>query len=400
VEAVLAEARSGLVEPSYQAAVRMLEQDRIREAEIVLQHMREFFPEMDRTDELSELVVRRWRQGSPLDRLREAVEETYPLLRERRFAQALQARKALLERAGQDPRALALVRSAIGDLLDAWAADLLRTHAAPPALEEFLRTAQQEALPGHPTSELLGRLHLELADVYRSRRSFERALEQYELAARSGDTEVHRLAEQARVELRKSLEAEAMDAAVLAGELDGSGFGGGLWREAAEGRGSQQIVEGELQLRIPQGAGAAVVRRETGRPVRNRGLSVGMRYRAAPSLLQRAGEALFAVSLLDARGHAFELSFDGSAYNVSLADSRGELVGGGLLRAAFGDEADHGHTVELQYDFNNGLVVVLLDGRQEARYRMELEDFRLRVSLSTEPGASAGVDLADPFCRP
>ncbi len=396
----LARARGALVEQSYQAAVRMLEQDRIREAAVALQRIKEFFPGMDRTRELSELVARRWRQGSPLDRLRAAIEETSPLVRERRFAEALEARRELKARAGDEPQARELIGSAIGDLLDLWARDLIQTHAEAAALEEFLRTVRKEAVPGHPSPALMGQLHVELAAAYHARRQFERALEHYGIAMEVGDAEAQRLAEQRRGDLFESLAAEPQDPAALGEELKSKGFAGRLWREGADERAGQGVADGALRLHIEQGPGRASVWRETMRPVRNRGFAVGMRYRAQLAPAGEQGAARLAVSLVDGQERRFELSFDGRSYNARLASAEDELPGGGLLRGAFGDEATAGRELTLEYDFNDGLVVVLFDGRQAARYRLTLEDCRVRISLSAEPGAAATADLSEPFCRP
>jgi tetratricopeptide (TPR) repeat protein len=384
-----------LVEPIHASAMKMLSEGREEEAETALGYMKELAPRARRTRELAEAVPMRAGQ-----RWEKALRETYTLVRDQRYEEALAARKKLLEEFSDDPAKVRAAGNAVGDLLVHWAGHLARTYPDARQLESFLQLVADHSgiAPGRPSAELVGELRLKLALAYRDRGAYDLALEQYDLAVEAGDAEFAARARQGRDELRKWLSARPHQADVLAGELSRRGFGSALWGEQTEPGGSQQIQDGVLQFRARGSSREVLVRRETRRPIRNLGFEAGVQFRLPAEPLDTQGNARAGLAVAGAKGRILELGFDGHSYVVT--EKEGGSTATGVVRKAFGDEQSAWHAIGLAYDFGAGLMAVVLDGEVLQRYPLDLSDFRLSVFLVAPPETEAGVDFRDVYCRP
>lgn len=391
--------QEALAEDAYSSAAKMLGQNRSEEAQIVLWWMEECLPEAERTRQLDAAIRDRQRAASLDDRWDAAVRDTYTLVRRRRYAEALAARKRLLDDFGADPDKARTARLMIGDLLDHWARALLRAHPRADAIEEFFGAVDGHAaiVAGKPSASQMAALRLRLADAYRAGRRYELALEQYELAAGAGDADVERRARRAGDELRRWLADRPHDAADFARELERSGFQGNLWRKGAAPGGTQDVADGVLRFRSRGGARATTIYRESARPVRNLGFAAGVQFKASPAMLASPGRSRAGIGVIGTNGNVFEFAFDGRSYQI--ARKSGRVSARGTVRRALGDEDRAWHTLGLRHSFDTGRLAVLLDGKELQRYSVDLSDFRLRVFLETA-GPPAGVEFRGVFCRP
>jgi serine/threonine protein kinase len=384
-----------LAESIHASAMTMLAEGREEEAEVVLAYMKELAPGARSTRELAAAIPMRAGQ-----RWEKALRETYTLVRDQRYEEALAARKKLLQEFSDDPAKVQAAGNAVGDLLEHWAGHLARTYPDARELEDFLQLVADHSsiAPGRPSAELVGELRLKLALAYRDRGAYDLALEQYDLAVDAGDAGVATRARQGRDELRNWLGARPHQADVLAGELSRRGFGSSLWGEQTGPGGSQRFQDGVLQLRAQGGSREVLVRRETTRPIRNLGFEAGVQFRLLAVPLGTQSSLRAGLAVASAKGRTLEMGFDGHSYVVT--EKEGGSVAIGVVRKAFGDEQSVWHAIGLAYDFDAGLMAVVLDGEVLQRYPLDLSDFRLSVFLVAPPETDAGVDFKDVYCRP
>jgi tetratricopeptide (TPR) repeat protein len=389
-----------LAEEPYASAMDMISEGRTEEAGIVLERMQDLVPEADRTADLAAALGVGQRRPPSADYWGRALRDTYPLVRKGRYKEALSARRQLLKQFGADPERAQAARRAMGDLFDHWARRLLQGYPEGAALEEFFSAleAHRNDRVGGPSGEVLGELRLNLAQIYRDRGDYDLALGQYEAAINAAGGRVAARAKRMRDELRKSMADRPHEAAVFAAELQRRGLASDLWREHADPGGSQSIEGGILQMRARAAQQPVVVQRETKRPIRNLGCTVGVQFRLPQGHSLGTDGARAGIALLGTEGNSFEFAFDGQAYRVA-ARAAG-VSAGGVVREAFGDEDQRWHPMALSYDFEAGILTVLVDEEQVYRYSMDVADFRLRVFLIAPPGQEAAVDLKDVFCRP
>ena len=148
-------------------------------------------------------------------------------------------------------------------------------------------------------------------------------------------------------------------------------------------------------MRIGAGDGACTVSRQTARPLRNLGFTVGVQFRlvqaaaaAAPSG-QPGSQAGLGIS--DMQGTGYELLFDGAGYSLSKR-TRGSALTGRLC-AATGDEATAWHTLQFRYAFDTGRLATMLDGKVLDEQSVSLSDVRISLSLVSQSPAASAVDF-------
>ena len=388
-----------LTEELYSCAMKMLEQDRDAEAEIVLRRMREQLPAARRTRQLGEAIRHRQLRAALEERWETAVRGTQALMREHRYEEALAAGVKLLQDFGGDEEKARTAGRMMGDLFDSWGRDLLETRADVDAILGFFRAVDAHPRLASGTSSALvtGELRLKLADAYRARGDYGLALEHYEIAMASSDADVARRAGQATGDVRRRMVQVPHEAAPFARELARRGFQSDLWDLRTAPDASQQVVDGVLQLRSRGTGRETIVYRESVRPVRNRGFALGVRFRATPEMLARPGFSRAGIGLASINGNIFEFYFDGRSYWI--VRKSGQTSAGRAVRAAVGDEDREWHTLGLRYSPDARRLAVMLDGKEIQHHPVNLSDFRLRVFLvaSRHP---AGADFEGVYCRP
>jgi tetratricopeptide (TPR) repeat protein len=399
-ERVSAQAQELVAETSYDAAVRMLSEGRADEAGIVLRRMKEFAPLARKTVDLAAAISRPGRDEAPTRDWDSALRETYALVRSQHYAEALEARKRLLTEFADQPDKAEAARRAVGDLLDHWARQLAQKYPAAGVLEDFLGkvAAHRDISSDRPSEKLLAQLRLQLARAYRDRGDYDLALKQYELVIRVGDADLEAKARQGQDEVRSWMDQRPHEADVFAGELARRGFASALWRARTNEGGSQQTEGGVLRLGAEPGPRQTVVRRETTRPIRNLGFTAGVQFRLTESRPEGPVAARVGLAVVGTKGSSFELSFDGRSYLV--AKKSGEVSAGGVVRKAFGDEDRAWHTMAVAYEFDTGLLAVLVDGEKLLRYSLDLSDFRFSLFLAAPPETAAGAEFKGVFFQP
>jgi len=393
-----ARAQSAIADELYAVAAQMLRQGRQYEAEVVLEAMKEFAPDAERTKQLEGTIADMSRVASADDQWQLALSRSRALIRQGRYREALKAQERLLELAGGDAERAASARQTLAELMSQWGDALLKGRPQPEEVERFIEAARAHAdvLAAAPRRTALGRLHLYLARIYRARGDGARALEHYRQAAGLGDTATGRIARHEESQLRRQMLELPEDPAGLARKMRASGFGGSLWTERGSSGGTQQLDGGVLTMR-PLGAAARLERR-TLRPVRGGSFAAGVRFKLADGGPARSGSWRAGLRLEGTDDVAFDFAFDGRFYRIA-ARSAGRSVGGGV-HAALGDEERAWHELGLRYDLGTASLTVLVDGQPVGEYPLELSDFRLVVFLEGERRGGPAVMFRDVYLRP
>ncbi|MGD2173788.1 MAG: serine/threonine-protein kinase, partial [Candidatus Brocadiaceae bacterium] len=268
------QAQNALAEGAGSSARTMLQEGRVEEAEIMLRRMEAFFPDSPHTLRLEDEIA--GGETPPPDEGREGLLAVADLARQGRFEEALVAARKLLEQNRSDPGEAAAARQALHDVFDVWAGELTKGPADAAAIEAFFAALGEHGFgqEGGPDAERRARLHLRLAEQYRSRGEYERALAQYELTGRTGEPAIAREAEAAAGRLRARLRSLPLAAERFAEELAEQGLRSPLWRGT---RGSELTRDG-CRLAVAAGHGEPSELR-TLRPVRNLGFTASVEFR-------------------------------------------------------------------------------------------------------------------------
>ncbi|NLW51407.1 MAG: protein kinase [Candidatus Brocadiaceae bacterium] len=388
------EVQDELAEPFRAAVARMLAENRVAEARIAVRRMQDILPRARATAPLVRALDRRLALPPDEDAWQEALRETHALVRSRRYPSALDARKALLADAGDDPERLEAARRSIADVFEHWGHYLLTTYPQAEEIDDFFRTLDANvAVLESPPARVLGELRMRLARIYRDRGRYRDALAQYQAAVDAGTPDVVQEAERARAELVAWLADRPQDPAEFAAGLHREGFGGDAWTDHAEGGAVRQAADGVLVLEVQAGRGQRTARRETVRPLRTLGFACRVEFRASPEVVAEAGGARLGLAVVSQGKDSFELAFDGRAYGASVRRRSGGAALGTTLRGAIGDEDHLWHALVLDYDYDTGRLIVRLDEQELRRYSLDLGDLRLCVFLEAAPGGAAAASF-------
>jgi hypothetical protein len=389
-----------LADAPYRAALKMLKEGRQVEADIVLQNMSDLFPDARQTALLKAEAAGRQKAASEQQRWAQALADTYDLVSKRRYKEALEARRKLVEDFSADPERVKTARRTIADLLTRWADDLAQGTPEPQAIEEFLssaesqRSATQQGVP----DTALGELRLKLGQGYRARDQYGLALRQYDLVSRMAEPTVAQRGIRQAEELRRWLTERPQPLAEVAAELQSAGLGSPMWQDCADTAGGHEVTDGVLHLRSHEGSWGPLVGVETIQPIRHFGFTAGVSFRPTAGLAGTPGTARAGIAVTSTNGNSLELSFDGARY--AAAAKSGAISAGGTLRSAVGDEAETWHKLALRYEFDAARLTVFLDDAELKQYPLELSDVRIRLFLTTSTDPTAGCDFRDVFCRP
>jgi len=398
-EQLSAQVQEALAEEHFRLGLRMLEEGRDAEAEVVLQGMKDLFPDAPQTKRLDAQIRDREQRASAEQHWERALAESYDLVKKRRYADALAARKALLREFAGDPEKAATARRAVGDLLEQWARDLAGGTDVE-AIREFLGIVRAEgsAQADRPTARALGELHLKLGAAYRTRNEYGKALEQYDLAGRMADADVADRARTQADQLRNWLRTRPQEIDEVAAELTGDPFRGSIWNIGTNAETGARIVDGVLQLRSVEGNWQSTVSVETARPIRHYGFALGVQFRTTPSVMVRTGVTRAGIELTDSTGNTCRFFFDGERYRFSRQSRLGSAEA--PVQAAVGDEGGQWHTMSMRYDGAAHRLAVLLDGVELRHYALDLSEIRVRLFLDGSTDLAAGCDFKGFYCRP
>ena len=393
-----AQVHGTLAEPSFRAALSMLEAGRSTEAEILLDQMRAFFPEADQTRRLAAELDAKEEVVAREDRWQKSVAETYKLVSRGQYEQALAVRKQMLTDFADEPERVRAARQAIGDLLEQWGENLVRTSPDAGTVDRFLEVVSREAAicPGRPSARVIGELHMALAESHRSVGNYSLALEAYAAASRVADPDVAQRALAKGEELRLWLSERPLDLANLAGELERMGFGSSVWQVEQAETGGQRPAEGMVRLQASEGAWESAVWVQTSRPIRHRGFLTEVALKASDSMLAKPGKSRAGIELAGVDGDVFQFTFDGTEYATRTRQQ--SMAAGQSLRQALGDENTAWHEMALRCDASARRLTVLLDGGELQTYSFALGEFRLRFFLDAPVDKEAHVEFRDPRC--
>jgi tetratricopeptide (TPR) repeat protein len=383
-------ARSVLADGLYKQAAAVLAEGRIEEAEVLLARMEEASPGSEHAAALAEAIRRRRFSESAEEEWENALRATYQMVRRHEYAQALDRRKEMLRNLDEASEQAKAVRQSIGDLFDQWAAYLVDRKVTPETVQAFLKLADdnRELAPDSPSPAHRADLHLKLAKLYRERTEYDRAIDQYKLAAYQGVPEAARQARADLAALKTYLADRPHKAEEFAALLGADGFLGSVWTDETPPDGRQVVRDGVLELAAAAAPDGAEAHRESIRPVKNFGFEAQVEFRAGDELQHDGADGRLGLAVLGVKGDGFEIQFDGRAYRVVVTRNPGRLTAESRVAPAVGDETTRWHQLGLKYNFQTGELRAFLDGQQVCRYAIDLSDFRVRVFVRSS-GASA-----------
>ncbi len=381
--------RDALAKQDYATADSMLKDGRQAEAEVVLMHMKDAYPESDQTAKLGAEIAARRQHATDAQRFERAMAHTYDLVGRRQYADALAERRKLLQDFAGDPKREEQARRSIGDLFNGWGRYLEQSNPGIDRLEEFFSALDQSGpvAPPEDLADVVAALRVRLGRRYQAASDFAKALEQFDLASKEGGADTRATARGLYDQLNTRMMQQPVDAAAFAKEVADKGLGAASWQAHADPRGHETIAAGVLTMRIDAGEGACAVTRRTMRPLRNLGFDVAVQFQ--PTKL--VGGARAGIGVADVEGSGYQLYFDGSGYSLSQR-SRGSSLSS-RLGPALGDEATAWHTLRMRYVFDTGRLTILLDDKVLDEQSADLSDFRISLFLDTQSTAAASAQV-------
>jgi len=396
-----------LAGPGRQAGLKMLEEGRLAEARIVLERMRDLYPDAPQTRQLADAIDR---QDTASARRREwegSLGSLATLRKSGRFSEAIEKAEGLLAQYSSDGGKVAQLRTVTLQTLRDWAQTLLRPGASHERIEEFLaavwRYRDESWARDSELRDRSARLSFELAQHYEKVQMFEEAARYYGAAAAEGDERLSADANAALSRIASRAQRQPMALQELARIVQSSGLAGSVWRAETAHNGTQEVADGVLSI-VQEGAvRVRVSLRETIRPVRNdAGFTVSVRFKTQPPAGQGARRCEAGLEVQDRRGNMVTVYFDGANYNMSRSLTRGGRViqGGSSVRRAFGDEGAAWHEMTLRYLHDTERVVAMLDGKEVDDYNVRLGDFQVRVFARVTGAGTCRVAFKDFKCGP
>jgi len=392
---------------AYEVGAMMLRQDRVAEAEVVLQRMEALLPDAPGTRLLA-ADIEALRQGK-IDSAtwQDPIEIPAQLLSEGKFSEAISKAEHLLEECAPGSEEAQLLHRAIVRGLNEWSMALLTETTDAREIAGHLVLADR--VRQEPWAEGLEdrscSLYLRLAMQHEQEGRPVQALEYYKLVTEMCQDETKTAAERAIYRLTRSFRLSPVAIETLSAELAARGFKSSMWvRDVPEG--GAQSVGADKSLVITQNASPDPYENSCAveRPVSNKGFTVstGFKMRTAGN---RAGSGCeVGLEIEDRMRNRIALVFDGTSYGVRHAyksPSTGAFIeGSSRVWDAFGDEQLAWHGLMVQYDFELGLVAVIVDGQQLERYQVNLEDFILRVYLRNTGQGECQAYFKDIMCLP
>ncbi len=396
--------QNALARGPYEQATESLRLGRLTETEIVLQEMKQFFPEADLTRRLSAALEQRrelieaeklWRRR--LDGLRELAEAGS-------FKEAFGTAAELLDQAASKERRTELQRIIVRSL-NGWQAALLRAEPRPGQIEECAEMVErylQRDWAADRLRDMRAELYFRLSRHYRRLGDVERELETLALIEeRYGGTEFAHAAREARGRVFRDARLGAIDIESLSRRLRTDGFKGVAWFSQVPEGGEQRTSDGTLFMVQAGGRGERVNLRQTLRPLRsNPGFRLSVKFRMKVGEADAPKVCAAGMLMRDRQGNRVAIAFDGADYSVSRRWVRGGQVitGSSAVREAFGDEEGAWHLMEMRYEFDLSRLRVFLDGEPVAEHRVELDDCRVGVFVRVTGQGACEAEFRDIIC--
>jgi len=393
--------QDGLAAPSYRDGADHLGQDRLTEAEIVLQRMRAFFPHSRFTERLAGEIQERRRLIEEQREWDRKMAELEGLLEREEFREGLARAAAALEQTASEARRAEL-RQIIARSLNGWQANLLGPQTDPGQIKECLdeigRYLQQTWARGQVVDRR-PELHLRLSRYYRDLGAVEQELEALtRIIEQYPGTPMAKQAAEAAHGIVEDMRLEPLELELLSRHLETNGFKGSMWfSEPAAG--AEVRFDGETLVLVQQGAGGErVSSRQTVRPLRtNLGFQLSVKFRMSIADGDGTESCAAGLRVQDRRGNATAIDFNGSRYSMARTYVRHgrPLTGSSSVREAFGDEAEVWHEMAMRYRFDLGRLEILLDGEPVGEHRLELGLCRIGVFVRVTGEGTCRAEFKD-----